>query len=66
MKAQSPRRHLGLCIASARIFTTFSTNAFGFVFFQGSASPVALGATPEQAAAVSPASAASQPAAQIR
>ena len=33
---------------------------------RGSASPVALGAVPEQAAAVSPASAASQPAAQIR
>ena len=33
---------------------------------RGSASPVALGAAPEQAAAVSPASAASQPAAQIR
>ena len=33
---------------------------------RGSASPVALGTVPEQAAAVSPASAASQPAAQIR
>ena len=33
---------------------------------RGSASPVALGAVPEQAAAFSPASAASQPAAQIR